>query len=111
MREDKNMDIAKEEMDIMKKILLILFLLLSLVACKEKVNIMKIHRDSDDGLIYVLNRGQPYTGKVISLYDNGNTALEFNVKRGRLNGKQIEYDVNKKIKETTYYVNDVKTEK
>ena len=95
----------------MKKTLLILFLLLSLIACKEKVNITKVHRDSDDGLIYVLNRGQPYTGKVISLYDNGNTGAEFNVKRGKLNGKQIIYDVNGKVKETNYYINDVKTEK
>lgn len=105
------MDIVEKEMNIMKKTLLILFLLLSLVACKEKVNLTKVHRDSDDGLIYVLNRGQPYTGKVISLYENGNTAAEFSVKRGKLNGKLIKYDINKKIKETIYYVNDVKTEK
>ena len=56
-----------------------------------------------DGLQYIKGSSDPYTGKVLKSFDNGNWQMELDLKDGMPDGKIITYYKNGQKKEESYF--------
>ena len=82
----------------MKKIAIFLILASLFVSCGEKeVDLSK--KQVRDGIVYVVNENQPFTGKLISKFDNGQIEVSEQYRNGQADGPQISYYSNGQIKE------------
>lgn len=86
----------------MKKYLFLLFLSLFLTACKEKT-IDESLVENRKGIVYEINQQEPFTGTVISKYDNGQLMLKENYKDGKKNGFKREYEKNGQLSSERNY--------
>ena len=56
-----------------------------------------------DGLQYIKGSSDPYTGKVLKSFDNGNWQMELDLKDGMPDGKIVTYYKNGQKKEESYF--------
>ena len=86
----------------MKKTLLTILSLLLIVGCsKDPINVDKLVERN--GVMYLINSDEPYSGEVFSLYENGQKAYEGNFKDGKGDGlSTFWYENGKKRWERTY---------
>ena len=56
-----------------------------------------------DGLQYIKGSSDPYTGKVLKSFDNGNWQMELDLKHGMPDGKIVTYYKNGQKKEESYF--------
>lgn len=75
----------------MKKSLVLLSLVILLFGCggMKEVDISK--KEEKNGIVYVENQKKPFTGKIISKYENGQIKMESQYKDGKLEGTVKEY--------------------
>ncbi|WP_410208832.1 toxin-antitoxin system YwqK family antitoxin [Fusobacterium sp.] len=86
----------------MKKIIFLLLLVSLFISCGEKeVDISK--KQVRNGIIYVINGDQPFSGKFIGKYDNGQIKISEQYKNGEPDGTQISYYSNGQINEKLDY--------
>ena len=88
----------------MKRLIILLLPVLLIVGCssKEPINrdLMLIERDR---LYYTKDTNKPYSGRVFTLYDNGENKLECGYKDGELDGLYTLWNKNgQKRKESNY---------
>ena len=86
----------------MKKIILILFVIITLFGCKDKDLVKKI--ELRRGIIYTLDGENPYTGEGILYYDEKNIESKGYSKDGKPDGKWEYYFYNGKIKRKGNYI-------
>ena len=85
----------------MKNHLIISLLLLSVLFCQKEYNANNLNEI--DGVFYTKDTYKPYSGKVFSLYDNGNKESEWTLKDGKLDGLYtLWYKSGKKWLQNTY---------
>ena len=68
----------------MKNMLLIVFALISFSSCSQEVSFDTIERKNE--IVYIKGTDTPYTGKVVSYYQNGKKSAEFSYVDGIENG-------------------------
>ena len=82
-------------MNRLKILISFLGLLLLFVSCAEKeVSDDKIQNEIDYFFIYVGDEENPYTGKIIAKYENGDKKWEVNYKNGIKEGIQTDWYAN-----------------
>ena len=72
----------------MRKLLLITLPLLLIVGCSSSPEPINYETTliEREGVFYTIDKNKPYSGKVFSLYDDGNKESEWTLKDGRLDG-------------------------
>jgi len=92
------------------RFIITLFIILLLnISCSEKEVINdKIQKENDYSYIYVGDEENPYTGKIVAKYENGNKKWEVNYKNGIKEGIQIDWYENGEKKMEGYYKNGKK---
>ena len=71
----------------MKKIIYTILITISFISIAESKEINEIQER--DGLIYEVNTKKPFTGKLVTYWDNGQKKHESNIKKGILHGYTI----------------------
>ena len=86
----------------MKRMLIVITVLMLIVGCtKEPMNFEKLQER--DGLMYEVNSTKPYSGKAISLYENGQKKGEGTFKDGKREGLFVYWHENgQKSQEETF---------
>ena len=85
----------------MKKTLLTILSLLLIVGCSKPINADKLVKRN--GVVYLVNSNEPYSGEVFSLYENGQKEYETTYKDGEEDGLWTGwYDNGQKEFEKTY---------
>ena len=81
--------------------LIISLIFLSVGFCQQNYNADNLNEI--DGIFYTKDTSEPYSGKVFSLYKNGNIESEWTLKNGRLDGLyKLWYKSGKKWLQNTY---------
>ena len=72
----------------MRKLLLITLPLLLIVGCSSSPEPINYETTliEREGVFYTIDKNKPYSGKVFSLYDDGNKESEWTLKNGKLDG-------------------------
>lgn len=86
----------------MKKNVFLIIMAIVISSCTNKVATSEIENRSGGKLFY---KGEPYSGKVFELFDNGLQKLNFEAKDGEKNGLYEEYFENTKLKSKINYKN------
>jgi antitoxin component YwqK of YwqJK toxin-antitoxin module len=91
------------------KSLISLLILLSFLSCTEKEVIDdKIQKEIDYEFIYVGDEENPYTGKIVAKYENGNKKWEVDYVNGIKEGIQTDWYPNGEKKLEGMYINGKK---
>ena len=81
--------------------LIISLIFLSVGFCQQNYNADNLNEI--DGIFYTKDTSEPYSGRVFSLYKNGNIESEWTLKNGRLDGLyKLWYKSGKKWLQNTY---------
>ena len=72
---------------------------------KERVE-LKFRLQRRDGIIYIMNEEEPYTGVLVDYYKNGQIKIKGNYKAGKPDGEFVSYYENGEIKLKEYYKYD-----
>lgn len=79
----------------MKKVLKLIMVLLMLVNCSEKEIAKKVvdgnQLQQKDGIMYMTNESQPFTGTAVTKYKNGQINFKADYKDGKQDGPTIGY--------------------
>jgi antitoxin component YwqK of YwqJK toxin-antitoxin module len=86
----------------MKKNVFLIIMAIVISSCTNKVATSEIEKRSGGKLFY---KGEPYSGKVFELFDNGLQKLNFEVKDGEKDGLYEEHFENTKLKSKINYKN------
>ena len=95
----------------MKKIFTILFLHLILISfnsfgvSSDKIICVESDAQNIKGIIYLLNDVDPFTGKNLCKYDDGQIKIKGEIIDGKVDGKIIQFYKNSQIKSETNYKN------
>ncbi|GLI54514.1 hypothetical protein PM10SUCC1_00290 [Propionigenium maris DSM 9537] len=73
-----------------------------MTSIKQRVELFLIS-ENRDGIAYITGEKEPYTGTLVSYYENGKVEAIENYKEGRLEGKCVCYYENGQIKEARNY--------
>jgi antitoxin component YwqK of YwqJK toxin-antitoxin module len=79
----------------MRKIRILIIIALCITSCTNKIATSEIEKRGGGQIFY---KGEPYTGKVFELYDNGLQKLNYDVTNGLIDGVYEEYFENTKLK-------------
>ena len=85
-----------------------LYKLLSLFmifGCSSSESINQDLLNKKDGIFYTKDTNEPYSGKVFSLYDDGNKESEWTLKDGRLDGLSTYWDRKEQLDTKRTYKN------
>jgi len=84
-------------------------ILLLFISCFEKEVINdKIQKENEYSYIYIGDEENPYTGKIVAKYENGNKKWEVNYKNGIKAGIQIDWYANGEKMLEGVYINGKK---
>ena len=88
----------------MKKILLLFLLLLSIISCGKKEVLFSELQYRKDGLYYEINQKKPYSGTVLTKFENGQIKEETKMIKGVLQGEFSLYTENGDLKLKGQYI-------